>query len=391
MKKNLVLFVHAADADVEVLLVQCHESGVVLAAGSKWELDVPTTFQWMPGGVHTINARYDGKPIQLTVAADAATAKAVQASYQQWCNVRPKQTPFGCVEHKEQEAALRLPKDVAAFEWRTEPEPGIYCTAMPTADGAKLVNGGMFSSWSPSFSTDAEYGKAKEIKGCMVFPKGVRGSKENPAKVLGCGFSVGSLTNKPAFRDISPVRASEMTALEEEALVTAAGTSAGAKEGWEHRDRAEHLSHVAMAASEQYQDPPGGARYGDDRRRAMKAHREASDAHFESASASAATGNRDAVEEHIEKAKYHHKAAEAHLRSKDIHLDDSPHGPMPNKGWRKTLAYGPIRSSEISDLDTVYAKLLPKPDEVENIYAKLAQPEDPAQTLYDRLNAEANG
>lgn len=241
--QKLVDLIKASEATAEPRdgFVQCLESGTVLASAKKWEFDQPTEFQWMPGGITTINAHYNGKPIELTVQADQTTAKAVQASYEDWFKVRPKQTPFGCVEHREQEAAIRLPKDVAAFTWKDadgDSDAGIYCTAVPTELGAKNVNGRIHSSWSPSFTTDAEYTKAKEVGGRMVFPAKARGSRDNPAKVTGVAFSVGSLTNKPAFRNINPVKATEEEVVsgdektEKEKEIDASGTSEGVKKAW---------------------------------------------------------------------------------------------------------------------------------------------------------------
>ena len=44
----------------------------------------------------------------------------------------------------------------------------------------------------------------------VTFPEGVRGSASNPARVTGVSpKSVGSLTNWPAFKAISPVRAQQ--------------------------------------------------------------------------------------------------------------------------------------------------------------------------------------
>lgn len=196
-------------------VIQCRSSGAVMPANAQWALDVPVSFQWMPGGVTTIEATWNGKPIQLTVDCDDQTAAVVQASLDEWRGKYPKQKPFGCVEHREEEAAV-FPVE---FAWHDEPEPGVYCSATPTALGVRNVNGRIHRSWSPSFTTDAEYGKcqcsscSRKISACecdagmAVFPKGARGHADSPASVTGVAFSIGSLTNKPAFKNIAPVRA----------------------------------------------------------------------------------------------------------------------------------------------------------------------------------------
>lgn len=196
--------VQASAADPKQV-VHCRDAGIVLNASEKWECDKPVNFQWMPGGVHTIVATYDSSPIELTVQCDAQTSRTVQASFEAWLKKYPKQKPFGCVEHREEEAAI-LPE---SFAWKQEPEPGIFCSATATELGARNVNGRIHRSWSPSFTTDADYAKSVTSSGTRTFPEGVRGSRSNPASITGVAFSVGSLTNKPAFKAILPVRAKE--------------------------------------------------------------------------------------------------------------------------------------------------------------------------------------
>lgn len=214
-----------------------------VGADSKWELDKPASFQWMPGGVHTIRAHWRGEPIELTVVCDKSTADRVQANFAKYCAANPRQTPFGCVEHHEEEAALRFPADSGRFEWDGQ---GVKCTGLATELGARNVNGRIHSSWSPSFVTDADYVKAAEWSDKMglpvlTFPAGSKGSRENPAMVLGIvgrtdanNPSVGSLTNKPAFRAIQQVRSSEGG---NDERVEAKGNSEGAKKGWQTRSK----------------------------------------------------------------------------------------------------------------------------------------------------------
>lgn len=286
--------------------VHCRDSGIVFADDQKWEVDKEVSFQWMPGGVTTMRPSYNGRPIHLTVRCDEKTAKVVQSSFEAWRKKYPKQEPFGCVEHREQEAAIRP----NGFEWRNEPEPGVFCSARPTELGARNVNGRIHRSWSPSFRTDAEYDKCTckdcrlsaaecQCGGDLEFPDGARGSASNPAEVIGVAFSVGSLTNKPAFKNILPVRAREEGEKDDE--IKATGTSEGVRKAWETRAR--HLARTAHAASSKAYEHPGDSML----------HREATEAHRAAAEHYRKAAHVDKAYEH--KADWHERLADMHSRS----------------------------------------------------------------------------
>lgn len=208
----------------EVIHCRSHSAaGSVLAADKPWSPGEQVEFMWMPAGTSTICAGFRKGSIELTVNCDENTAAAVQASLESWREERPKQEPFGCIEHKEQEASFRVGAS-CGFKWNND---GVYLAAEPTTLGANNVNGRVHRSWSPSFTTDADYSKATERGGVLMFPEGARGSRSNPAQITGVDFCVGTLTNKPAFHSMSPVKASD--------AVQAGGTSEGAKKGWEGR------------------------------------------------------------------------------------------------------------------------------------------------------------
>lgn len=356
--------VKAADADEPKNIVTCKEEGVVLVAASskKWELDVPVTFQWMPGGVHTINAHCDSKPIELTVCCDESAAKLVNASYQHWFDIRPKQVPFGCVEHREEEAAIRLPKDIAAFEWKNEPEPGIYCTCTPTELGAKNVNGRIHSSWSPSFGTDAEYHKATEVGGRLVFPKGARGARDNPAKVTAVAFSVGSLTNKPAFRQISPVRAKQ-TDPEEGTKVDATWSEAAR----EASARAREMSKHAHKRTEEIHKNPND----EFAQHEARDHHQIASARHKEAMLNYPKGSAMRVH-HAAMTHYHEAMAEHH------------HSAAISEVNKKHFGASEVEERIEQTIDAKYATA------AEDIYAKYAEPEDPLQALYDRVETVEN-
>lgn len=196
-------------------VVRCQGSTATIAMSG----ELPTSdFQWMPGGKTNITATYGGKPITLCVECDEDTAGIIQKSFEAAVKASPRRPPYGCVEHREEEAAFHP----VAFKWSDDPEPGIMCTAEWTPLGTRNVRGKIHTSFSPSFTTDAEYSKAtcggcdklaarcKCPDGTVQFPEGVRGSESNPARVTGVSpRSVGSLTNWPAFKNILPVRAKQ--------------------------------------------------------------------------------------------------------------------------------------------------------------------------------------
>jgi len=166
----------AAAADFANVL-QCHETGVPIQSKKTWVVGEPVVFQWMPGGVNVITATYgrgDSKrPIQIAIKADKDGADKIQASFEQIKANNPRRPPYGCIEHRAEERAFEPLK----FEWSDEPEPAIYCTVDPSELGARNVNGKIHTSFSPTFDTDAEYGKLKCSEcGGKEFPKAPRGA-----------------------------------------------------------------------------------------------------------------------------------------------------------------------------------------------------------------------
>lgn len=176
-----------------------------MVTASEWKQGEPVEFMYMPSGVHTIVAGFRGKAIKLTVkVVPEVAASVLQGSLEQLKASQPKQLPFGCIEHEEKDASVWA----RGFQAKDD---GVYLCAEPSALGAHHVNGRIHRSWSPSFLTDADYSKAVCEDDCYTFPDGVRGSETNPAEIVGCAFCLGTLTNKPAFREMSPVKAREMT------------------------------------------------------------------------------------------------------------------------------------------------------------------------------------
>lgn len=198
-------------------VVQCKDSGSPLSAEKKWEFGKPVEFMWAPGGKTVIQAGCGGRTLRLWVIGDEAGAKSVQSSFVSAVAASPRRLPFGCIEHEEKERAF----DPKGFAWKKEPEPGIYCSAIPTKLGEANVNGKLQDSFSPCFRHDAKISKSVcmdcseassvcKCDGILEFPEGVRGSESNPARFVGISEkSVGSLTNWPAFKNILHVTAKE--------------------------------------------------------------------------------------------------------------------------------------------------------------------------------------
>jgi len=166
----------------------------------------PARFMWAPPGVHTIVAFHDsGKPCELTVLVDAAAAERLNDTLRAMIAANPERKPYGDFNHDRNEASLWP----SGFEWEAGAAPGIYVRGEWSAAGLEAVKGKMYRSWSPTIATDALFDDAVERDGVLVIPNGKRGSKTNPANIVGCGFDIGSLTNEPAFHKISEVRAKE--------------------------------------------------------------------------------------------------------------------------------------------------------------------------------------
>lgn len=194
-------------SDMNKEILKCRASGSEIKVSQPWKQGEQASFCYMPAGVHNITAGFRGKAINITVNVHEGTANKVQASFESLKAEAPRQHPFGDIEHDEKEASFHP----VNFSWGDHlGEQGVICSCEPTSLGERNVNGKIHRSFSPSFATDADYSKAKLQDGVYTFPEGVRGSQTNPAEVIGIDFCVGTLTNKPAFRAMPPVKAKNM-------------------------------------------------------------------------------------------------------------------------------------------------------------------------------------
>jgi len=187
-------------------------SGVKLSASEPWVSGQSVSYIYAPGGVTTINAGFrKNESITCTVMVDEDTAKDLQDSFD-FIAATEKQEPYADEDHEAKKATLRFPPGKVEFTYGTHRgEEGVIVKgAEPTSYGAEAVNGKTYASWSPEFATDADYSKAKCKKGHWTFPDGVRGSESNPARLIAVNFVTGALTNKPAFRNMPPVKAKKV-------------------------------------------------------------------------------------------------------------------------------------------------------------------------------------
>ena len=191
-----------------------------------WSSERAVKFCWAPGGVHTITAGFSGpstkgRDCALTLTVDVVPerdAKVCQSSMDAIKAAKPDQEPYGCFEHDEKQASVWA----SSFSAGADPvygRPSVLLEGRPSGSGAKAVNDRDWRRWSPSFGTDADYDKCQctncqsMVAACecakpaLTFPDGVRGSQSNPARITGVAFVLGTLTNRPAFSAMPPVKA----------------------------------------------------------------------------------------------------------------------------------------------------------------------------------------
>ena len=190
-------------------IISCrYSAGTKLVVSEPWEPGKPVSFIYAPAGISTISAGFRAKEtITCTIMVDPETAKDVQESFDYVCATE-KQEPFGDEDHEAKKATLRFPPTTNFSYGEIKSHEGLIINGgEPTSYGAESVNGKVYRSWSGEFATDADYAKAHCKKGHWTFPDGVRGSESNPARIIAVHTVLGALTNKPAFKNMPPVKA----------------------------------------------------------------------------------------------------------------------------------------------------------------------------------------
>lgn len=215
----------ASDKSILLDVIRCRASSAASNVTKAWRQGEKTSHVWMPAGVSTICAGFRQGSVEMTVKCDEQAAVRAQESLESHRKLKPQQEPYGCWDHHEEQATVRVKAD-CGYDWS---DRGVVLSHYPTKLGADNVNGEIHRGWSPSFTTDADYTKATcgkcdaKANDCacgeasiLMFPDGVRGSQSNPAEVTGVDFCVGTLTNKPAFHRMPPVKGSDKTEAKEE-------------------------------------------------------------------------------------------------------------------------------------------------------------------------------
>jgi hypothetical protein len=270
------------DAAAENMIHCRATSGIKLSASEPWESGKSVSYIYAPGGITTISAGFrKNESITCTVCVDEDTAKDLQDSFD-FIAATEKQEPYADEDHEAKKATLRFPPGKVEFTYGTHRgEEGVIVKgAEPTSYGAEAVNGKTYASWSPEFATDADYSAAKCKKGHWTFPDGVRGSASNPARLIAVNFVTGALTNKPAFRNMPPVKAKkvELDAAGEPVVATDA-TPAGDVVSAHWSDEAKKNTTQATATTPPAEDDTVKAAWSD---AARKAAAEARASHAES-------------------------------------------------------------------------------------------------------------
>lgn len=192
-------------------IIQCRAAVGTRLPSKPWRSGEPCSFCHFPGGLHTITAGFrENDRITIAVDVDETAPGLLQESFEH-LTATTEQEPFGDEDHAGKKATLRFPAGKVRFEWgEVHGVEGVIVNgAEPTSYGAEVVNGRTYRSWSPEFTTDADYSKAVCNNGHWTFPDFVRGSATNPAKITGVSFCIGALTNTPAFKAMPMVKAKQ--------------------------------------------------------------------------------------------------------------------------------------------------------------------------------------
>lgn len=178
-------------------------------ASQPWRFGEPVRFLFLPAGVSTVNAHLGtDETITCTVNVDESTAADLQESFDYLAATNEDEALFVDEDHEERRAMLRFPKGKVRFEWgRHGDGVGVVVTgAIPTSAGAAAVNGKVFRSFSPVFRTDADTNQMLRRGNHVYFPPGVKGSFQNPARIVSTDTVLGGLTNSPAFKTMPAIR-----------------------------------------------------------------------------------------------------------------------------------------------------------------------------------------
>ena len=144
--------------------------------------ELPEEIQYLPPGTHSITATKNGKPAELTLEVDAKTADLLQTSYAK-ITAGDKEQIFIDFNHDDGEASGWI----TGFYWAgADPEGGgVRAKVEWTAAGQEALQGRNFRKFSPTFTLNSK------------------------GEIEGTTLNAGGLVNRPAFKDITPIVASE--------------------------------------------------------------------------------------------------------------------------------------------------------------------------------------
>ena len=144
--------------------------------------DLPEDIQYLPPGTHNITATKNGKPAELTVAVGAETAELLQNSFAS-ITAGDKEQVFIDFNHDDSEASGWI----TGFYWAgADPEAGgVRAKVEWTKAGEEALQGRNFRKFSPTFTLNSK------------------------GEIEGTTLNAGGLVNRPAFKDITPIVASD--------------------------------------------------------------------------------------------------------------------------------------------------------------------------------------
>ena len=144
--------------------------------------DLPEDIQYLPPGEHDITATKNNKPAELTLTVTAQTAEKLQKSFDK-ITAGDREQIFIDFNHDDKEASGW----VTGFYWAgDDPEQGgVRAKVEWTSQGKQALEGRNYRKFSPTFTLNAK------------------------GEIDGTTLNAGGLVNRPAFKDITPIVASE--------------------------------------------------------------------------------------------------------------------------------------------------------------------------------------
>ena len=144
--------------------------------------ELPDDIQYLPPGEHSITASKNGKPADLKLMVTAETAERLQKSYDK-ITAGDREQVFIDFNHDDKEASGW----VTGFYWAGDNAEfgGVRAKVDWTSKGEEALQGKNYRKFSPTFTLNAK------------------------GEIDGTTLNAGGLVNRPAFKDITPIVASD--------------------------------------------------------------------------------------------------------------------------------------------------------------------------------------